>query len=134
MDGVNLMGFTTNTSRRQLQGLGARGISRALGTLAVLAGLSTLAPAVAEAQRATQAKVNHLDEMLPDGTIRQIPIPATNGFDLFAAEDLAFGTLRMSGTYRAAIRTILFRLPDRNRLRDERWRALCRRRDRPANK
>jgi len=103
MDGVNLMGFTTNTSRRQLQGLGARGISRALGTLAVLAGLSTLAPAVAEAQRATQAKVNHLDEMLPDGTIRQIPIPATNGFDLFAAEDLAFGTLRMSGTYRAAI-------------------------------
>ena len=50
MDGVNLMGFTTNTSRRQPQGLGARGVSRALGTLAVLAGLSTIGAGVAEAE------------------------------------------------------------------------------------
>lgn len=103
MDGVNLMGFMTNNSHRQPQGLRARGVSRALGTLAVLAGLSTIASGVAEAQRASQPKVNYLEEMLPDGTTRQIPIPAKNGFDLFAAEDLAFGTLRMSGTYRAAI-------------------------------
>ena len=89
MDGVNLMGFTTNNSRRQPQGLGARGVSRALGTLAVLAGLSTIAAGVAEAQRVSQPKVNYLEEMLPDGTMRQIPIPATSGFDLFAAEDLA---------------------------------------------
>ena len=103
MDGVNLMGFTTNTSRPQLLGLGARFVSRALGALALLAVLSPVAPSLAGAQRASQPRVNYLEEMLPDGTMRQIPIAATNGFDLFAAEDLAFGTLRMSGTYRAAI-------------------------------
>ncbi|WP_411279115.1 hypothetical protein [Gemmatimonas sp.] len=74
-----------------------------MGTLVVLAGLSTIASGVAEAQRASQPKVNYLEEMLPDGTKRQIPIAATNGFDLFAAEDVAFGTLRMSGTYRSAL-------------------------------
>lgn len=103
MDSVHVMGFPTESSHRQLHRSGARRGSFALGALAALAGLSIVASTAAQAQRATQARVNHLDEMLPDGTIRQIPIPTARGFDLFAAEDLAFGTLRMAGTYRAAV-------------------------------
>ncbi|WP_309668919.1 hypothetical protein, partial [Gemmatimonas sp.] len=74
-----------------------------MGTLAALVGLSTLTAGVGAAQRVSQAKVEYLAEQLPDGTIRQIPIRSSTGFNLFAAEDLAFGTLRMSGTYRTSI-------------------------------
>lgn len=68
----------------------------------VVAGAS-VAPGLASAQRAEVPPVTVLEERLDDGALRQLPIKAAKGFDLFAAEDLAFGTLRMAGQYRAAI-------------------------------
>ncbi|MDQ8160671.1 MAG: hypothetical protein P3C12_14805 [Gemmatimonadota bacterium] len=97
------MGFTTNIPRQPRVSVRGRAWARAAAMLAVLAGASMLPSSAAHAQRLEQPPVTHLDEMLPDGTIRQIPIAPAKGFNLFAAEDLAFGTLRMSGAYRAAI-------------------------------
>jgi hypothetical protein len=68
--------------------------------MALLGG--TFAPGAAKAQRIAPAPVTTMNEEMPDGSIRQIPI-RRSGFDLFAAEDLAFGTLRLGGNLRAAL-------------------------------
>ncbi len=73
---------------------------RWIASMALLAG--TLAPGAAKAQRIAPATVTTMNEEMPDGSIRQIPI-RRSGFDLFAAEDLAFGTLRLGGNLRAAL-------------------------------
>lgn len=94
------MGFSFMTSRLQGRLLAQRA-TRVFASLVVAA--ATAAPGVALAQRVNTPPATFLEERLDDGSIRQIPIKTSKGFDLFAAEDLAFGTLRMSGQYRAAI-------------------------------
>ena len=101
MDRHNIMGINSHLTQPPTR-LGLR-TGRGTRWAASLALLSLVAlPGAVQAQRVAPAQVNHLNEELPDGTIRQVPIKKS-GFDLFAAEDLAFGTLRMGGNLRATL-------------------------------
>ncbi len=70
--------------------------------LAAACGLALgVAPAALPAQQAERVPVvTTIDSLRADGTVKAVPIPATRGFDLFAAEDLAMSTLRMAGNFR----------------------------------
>lgn len=72
--------------------------------LAALALVSiALAPASLLAQRQNPAPVTTIDSIMADGTIKAVPIPRKTGFELFAAEDLAAGSLRMVGQFRTGV-------------------------------
>lgn len=75
------------------------------GALGALVGLTlAFAPSGAEAQRLHPNKTTTIDSLRADGTVKQVPIaPRTNAFDLFAAEDLAGASLRMTGHLRSAL-------------------------------
>jgi hypothetical protein len=83
---------------------GVRGgrLSRAL---AASAGLALVAlPALLGAQRTERVPtVPAIDSVRADGTIKQVPIAPSGGFNLFAAEDLAGATLRMAGQFRTGL-------------------------------
>ena len=78
---------------------------RALAALGAVAGGGVLAasPALAGAQRVAPAQVSTMDSVMADGRVKAIPIRSTRAFDLYAAEDLAGGSLRMSGGFRAGV-------------------------------
>ena len=98
------MGFHINGLSEQTFAVRMRRITRIVIAVSMLTGITSLTmPSRAIAQVRQQAPVTHLDDLQPDGTIKQIPISPKSGFDLFAAEDLAFGTLRMTGQFRAGV-------------------------------
>jgi hypothetical protein len=41
-----------------------------------------------------------MDSVMADGTVKKVPIKTSKGFDLFAAEDVAAASLRMTGLFR----------------------------------
>src|SRR6187402_1557658 len=79
-------------------------VRRLTGALTALAGIAlAVTPGTASAQRQNPVPVTHLDSLMADGTVKQVPIRTSKGFDLFAAEDLAAGTMRMAGTFRGGV-------------------------------
>lgn len=75
------------------------------GALGALAGLAlAFAPMRAEAQRQLPNQVLTLDSVRADGSVKTVPIvPSRNAFDLFASEDIAAGSLRMTGNFRTSV-------------------------------
>jgi hypothetical protein len=72
--------------------------------LAALALVSlAVAPASLLAQRQNPTPITMIDSIMADGTVKSVPIPRKTGFDLFAAEDLAAGSMRMVGGFRTGV-------------------------------
>lgn len=83
--------------------LGSR-VRRLTGALTALAGVAlAVAPGMASAQRTNPTPVTTIDSVMADGMVKQVPIKTGKGFDLFAAEDLAAGSLRMTGLFRGGV-------------------------------
>ena len=80
------------------------GVRRFAGALLALAGVAaTVTPALVSAQRQNPDPLTTIDSVRADGTVKQVPIVRKQGFNLFAAEDLAAGSLRMSGNFRGGV-------------------------------
>lgn len=62
-----------------------------------------VAPGRLLAQRQSPNPVTTIDSVMADGTVKAVPIRRGNAFDLFAAEDLAAGSLRMTAGYRSGV-------------------------------
>ena len=60
-------------------------------------------PQLLHAQRAQPTAAVTVDSVRADGTVKAVPIPRVSPFTLFAAEDLAAGTLRMTGGFRTGV-------------------------------
>jgi len=71
--------------------------------LAGIAGAIAGAPGMASAQRLSPTPVTTIDSVRADGTVKQVPIATNRGFNLFAAEDFALGSLRMSAGFRTGV-------------------------------
>lgn len=73
----------------------------------VLAGLAAAALAAARpaahAQRVLPTQATTVDSVMADGRVKQVPIRSTKGFDLYASEDIAGGSLRMAGFFRTGV-------------------------------
>ncbi len=79
-------------------------VRRLTGALTALAGIAlAAAPDIASAQRQNPVPVTTIDSLMADGTVKQVPIRTGRGFELFAAEDLAGGSLRMTGGFRTGV-------------------------------
>jgi len=61
------------------------------------------APGRLLAQRQNPVPVTAIDSLRADGTVKAVPIPRPNPFDLFAAEDLAAGSMRMVSGFRTGV-------------------------------
>ncbi len=68
----------------------------------VLGGLALL-PALASAQQRKVPTTTTIDSVMADGTVKKVPIQQPRGFNLFAAEDLAGGAMRMSGAFQTGV-------------------------------
>ncbi|MEP6781501.1 MAG: hypothetical protein ABJC26_16505 [Gemmatimonadaceae bacterium] len=70
-----------------------------------VAGVALLAvsPTLAQAQRTTIPVQTTLDSMRADGTVKKVPLTTAPAFNLFAAEDLAAGSPRSTGTVRGGM-------------------------------
>lgn len=77
--------------------------SKASALVALAAVSIAFAPGQLLAQRQNPAPVTTIDSIMADGTIKAVPIPRRTGFELFAAEDLAAGSLRMVGQFRTGV-------------------------------
>ena len=97
------MTFETKTSNVEPAAVPRRA-RRVAGALMALAGVAlAVAPSGVHAQRVNPDPVTTIDSVRADGTIKQVPLVRSNPFNLFAAEDLAAGTLRMSAGFRTGV-------------------------------
>ena len=72
--------------------------------LAALAMVSiAFAPGQLLAQRQNPTPITTIDSLQADGTMKAVPIQRKTGFELFAAEDLAAGSMRMVGGFRTGV-------------------------------
>ncbi len=78
------------------------GARAALG-LTLLGGMLAAMPQRADAQRLSPVIQTTIDSVLSNGTVKAVPIPSRSAFNLFAAEDLAAGSLRMSAGFRTGV-------------------------------
>ncbi len=100
----NLMTFASKTHRVAMPALLPRLRRHLPGVLAVVAGSAlALSPRAVDAQRQSPPQVTTIDSVLSDGSVKAVPIPTKRGFDLFASEDIAGGTLRMTGGFRTGV-------------------------------
>ena len=75
-----------------------------VGALVALTMVSAaMVPGQLLAQRQNPTPVTTIDSIRADGTIKQVPIPRPNPFALFAAEDLAAGSMRMVDGFRTGV-------------------------------
>ena len=82
----------------------ARRLRHLTDALVALSGLAlAVAPLRVDAQRTQPAQQMTIDSVMADGTVKAVAIPRSNPFNLFAAEDLAAGSLRMSGGFRTGV-------------------------------
>lgn len=81
--------------------LRARRLTSAIVALSGLALVVT--PLRVDAQRQQIQQQLTIDSVKADGTIKTVAIPRPNPFNLFAAEDLAAGSLRMTGGFRTGV-------------------------------
>jgi len=93
-NGVDTVSFGIRVQRLT----GARAVMTAVAIVAW-----SLVPALVSAQRQNPTVSTTIDSVMADGTIRKVPINTSKGFNLFAAEDLAAGTMRMAGTFRTGV-------------------------------
>ena len=70
--------------------------------MAALALLGLGLPNGARAQRVEANPITMIDSLMPDGSVKKVPLART-GFNLFAEADIAVGSLRDAGTYRSAM-------------------------------
>lgn len=103
-----LMTFELKTfdagARPNRESLPVRRARRLTNALMALSGLAlAVAPSLAEAQRQQPPVTTTIDSVMADGTVKQVPIARANPFNLFAAEDLAYGSMRMTAGLRTAI-------------------------------
>ena len=70
--------------------------------MAALALLGLGLPNAARAQRVEANPITMIDSLMPDGSVKKVPLART-GFSLFAEADIAVGSLRDAGTYRSAM-------------------------------
>ena len=85
-----------------------RHLTGALTALAVV--VLSVTPGTASAQQSSTPPVNQnpalvttMDSVMADGTVKKVPLKMSKGFDLFAAEDLAAASLRMTGLWRGGV-------------------------------
>ena len=76
---------------------------RAVAPLALAWVSIAVAPDGLFAQRVDPNPVTTIDSVMADGTVKAVSIPRPNPFNLFAAEDLSAGSLRMSALYRTGV-------------------------------
>ena len=82
----------------------SRRLRRLIHARVALSGLLlAIAPLCLDAQRVQPTVQWTLDSVRADGSIKAVSIPRPNPFNLFAAEDLAAGALRMSGGFRSGV-------------------------------
>ena len=98
------MTFATKTFSVATPTAGRGRVRRYSGALSALAGVAlAVAPGQAAAQRQQPAQITTIDSVRSDGTVKAVPIPTNQGFNLFASEDIAGGSLRMTGNFRTGV-------------------------------
>jgi len=79
------------------------GARTALAGLTLFSGMLVATPVRVDAQRLNPTPQTTIDSVLSNGTSKAVPIPSKSAFNLFAAEDLAAGSLRMSAGFRSGV-------------------------------